>query len=87
MDSKEGYEIIYHFSLDKTGLIINLDVVIPKDKPEIDSIVPVTRGAEWIEREMFDILGIKFKGHPNLTRFLMADDWPKGKYPLRRDQK
>jgi NADH-quinone oxidoreductase subunit C len=54
-----------------------------KDNPEVDSITPLFPGAEWIEREMWEMLGIKFKGHPNLKRLLLSDDWPEGKYPLR----
>jgi NADH-quinone oxidoreductase subunit C len=54
-------------------------------QPEIDSITPIFPGAEWIEREMWEMLGINFSGHPNLKRLLLADDWPEGKYPLRQD--
>jgi Ni,Fe-hydrogenase III component G len=41
--------------------------------------------AEWIEREIHDILGIDFKNHPNLKRLILFDDWPEGVYPLRKD--
>ena len=85
MDSEEGYEIIYHFSCDKTGLIVNLDVIIPKDKPEIESLVSVIKGTEWIEREIYEILGINFLNHPNLVKFLLPEDWPEGDYPMRRN--
>ncbi len=86
MDSKKGYEIIYHFSDDSTGWIINLNVVLPREKPEIESLTPVVYGTEWIEREIFDLLGITFLNHPNPKRFLFAEDWPEGKYPFRREQ-
>ena len=85
MDSKEGFEIIYHFSDDSSGWIINLNVMLDRDKPEIESLTPVVYGAEWIEREIMDLLGIKFLNHPKPERFLFAEDWPDGKYPLRRD--
>jgi len=84
MDSKDGYEIIYHYSDDRTGWIMNLNVLLPHDKPEIESITPVVYGAEWIERELMDILGIKFLNHPKPERLLMSEDWPEGEYPLRR---
>ena len=42
--------------------------------------------AEWIEREIWEMLGINFKGHPNLKRLLLAEDWPEDKYPLRNKQ-
>lgn len=85
MDSKEGFEIIYHFSDDSNGWIVNLNVMLERDKPEIESLTPVVYGAEWIEREIMDLLGIKFLNHPKPERFLFAEDWPEGKYPLRRD--
>lgn len=84
MDAKEGYEIIYHFSDDKSGWLINLNVLLAHDKPEIESITPVVYGAEWIEREIMDLLGIKFKGHPKPERFLFAESWPQEEYPYRR---
>ncbi|MBU1999248.1 MAG: NADH-quinone oxidoreductase subunit C [Candidatus Omnitrophica bacterium] len=82
----KGFEIIYHFSIDKTGEIISLRVKLEdKDKPEIDSLAPLIIGAEWIEREMWELLGINFKGHPNLKRLLLAEEWPEGEYPLRHE--
>ncbi len=85
VDCEDCFEILYHFSYDKTGEIVSLRVKI-KDKknPEIDSITPILRGAEWIEREIWELLGINFKGHPNLKHLLLSDDWPEGKYPLRQ---
>lgn len=83
----KGFEILYHFSPDKLGIVFSIRVLLDKNNPEIESIVPVLKAGEWIEREMWELLGIKFKGHPNLKRLLLADDWPEGKYPLRRDYK
>ena len=48
-------------------------------------ITPLIPGAEWIEREMHDILGITFRNHPNMRRLILSDDWPEGVYPLRKD--
>jgi len=81
-----GFEIIYHFSFDKTGEIYSIRVFIEDQKhPEIDSLAPLFPGAEWIEREIWEMLGINFKGHPNLKRLLLADDWPQDNYPLRQN--
>lgn len=86
MDNAKNLEILYHFSFDDTGKIFSIRTFIEKDSPVIDSIVPIVGvAAEWIEREMFELLGINFSGHPNLKRLLLADEWPQGKYPLRRD--
>jgi Ni,Fe-hydrogenase III component G len=85
-DTPEGIEILYHFSFDKTGQFFSVRVLI-KDriKPEIDSISNLFPAAEWIEREMWELLGINFIGHPNLKHLLLSDEWPQGKYPLRKE--
>jgi NADH:ubiquinone oxidoreductase subunit C len=86
MDTPQGIEILYHFSHDARGVIYSVRVLIPDKKhPQIDAITPLFAGAEWIEREMWEMLGINFKGHPNLKRLLLADDWPQGNYPLRQN--
>lgn len=86
MHTPAGFEIIYHFSYDPTGAVISLRALIADRRhPQIESITPVIRGAEWIEREIWELLGINFKNHPNLKRLLLADEWPEGKYPLRHE--
>jgi Ni,Fe-hydrogenase III component G len=85
VDVVKGFEILYFFSQDSSGKVITLRTLIAdKDNPEIESIAGVVKGAEWIEREMWELFGINFKGHPNLKRLLLADDWPEGKFPLRK---
>ena len=81
-----GFEILYHFSFDKAGEFYSVRILIEdKAKPEVDSITPLFPGAEWIEREIWEMLGINFRNHPNLKRLLLADDWPDSVYPLRRE--
>ncbi len=83
-DTPESIEISYHFSSDETGEIFSLRVhLTDKDNPELDSLTDVTTGANWIEREMWELLGVNFVGHPKLERLLLNEDWPEGKYPLR----
>ena len=85
-DTPQGLEVLYHFSFDKTGQIITVRALIEdKKNPRIDSIAPLFKGAEWIEREMWELLGINFIGHPDLKRLLLAEGWPEGKYPLRHN--
>lgn len=87
MEVPDGLEILYHFSFDRTGEMFSVRVLIEdKKNPSIDAITPLFPGAEWIEREMWELLGINFKGHPNLKRLLLADDWPEGNYPLRHNK-
>ncbi|MDP2173019.1 MAG: NADH-quinone oxidoreductase subunit C [Candidatus Cloacimonadaceae bacterium] len=84
MDSKDGYELIYHYSDDETGWVMSLNVMLAHDNPEVESMTPIVYGIEWIEREIMDILGIKFLNHPKPERFLLAESWPDGDYPYRR---
>jgi NADH:ubiquinone oxidoreductase subunit C len=85
VDTPEGIEILYHWALDGADAVVTLRTRVDRDAPEIDSITPVCVAAEWIEREMWELLGIKFRDHPDLRHLLLDDDWPQGQYPLRRD--
>ncbi len=83
LDSKKGFEIYYHFSNDFSGLVANLHVILPKEKPEVESLTGLFEAANWIEREMHEILGINFLGHPNLEKLISEGNWAKGVYPYR----
>ena len=85
VDIRKAIEILYHFSIDEIGLIISLRVVLDKSNLEVDSLTSIMKCASWIEREIHELLGVNFKGHPNLKHLLLKDDWPEGDYPLRRD--
>ena len=87
VDLRNHMEILYHFLIEDINLLISLRVKLQKPNLEIDSLSPVFEGSSWIEREIHEILGINFKGHPGLRRLLLPDDWPDGVYPLRRDYK
>ncbi len=80
-------ELLYHFTLEDINLLISFRVKLPKQDPEIDSLTSVLKGADWIEREIHELLGIRFKGHPNLKKLLLPDEWPDGVYPMRQDYK
>ena len=86
IDTREGFEVLYHFSEDKTGTMYTIKVLAPKDDPRIESQAPWFAAADWIEREMHELLGIEFPGHPNMIPLLTSDtDWDGTRYPLRRD--
>jgi len=82
-----GFEIVYHFSHDASGTMYSVRVLLEgAEPPAVDSITPVCSAAEWIEREMWEMMGVNFKNHPNLKRLLLAEDWPDGNYPLRKKE-
>ena len=86
IDSDDCFEILYHYSYDQTGCVITVKAFIrDRENPAIESITPLIPGAEWIEREIHDILGINFRNHPNMRRLILADDWPEGVYPSRKN--
>jgi NADH-quinone oxidoreductase subunit C len=86
IDSDNCFEVLYHYAYDQTGCVVTLKAFIrDRENPAIESITPFLPAAEWIEREIHDILGIDFKNHPNMRRLILADDWPEGVYPLRKD--
>ncbi|OGW74757.1 MAG: hypothetical protein A2Z72_07920 [Omnitrophica bacterium RBG_13_46_9] len=88
VDMRYHMEILYHFIIEDINLLISLRVKLQKDKKlEVDSLAPSIEATNWIEREIHELLGINFKGHPDLRKLLLSDDWPEGVYPLRQDYK
>ena len=85
VDTREGVEIMYHWAMDRDDCVITFRTLLEHEKPQIDSISEFCRAAEWIEREMWELLGIQFNGHPDLRHLLLDDDWPEGDYPLRKN--
>lgn len=78
------FEVVYFLhSMERRGERLRLKCRLPGDKPEIDSVTSLWVGANWYERETFDLFGIRFRNHPNLTRIMMPDDWEG--HPLRKD--
>lgn len=77
------FELNYHLVSIARRDKVRLRVRVSGDDPVVDSLVPVWPGANWLEREIFDLFGIRFSGHPDLRRILLPDDWEG--HPLRRD--
>jgi NADH-quinone oxidoreductase subunit C len=77
------FELNYHLVSIPKKTKIRLRTRVGGADPVVDSLVPVWPGAGWLEREIFDLMGIRFNGHPDLRRILLPDDWEG--YPLRRD--
>jgi len=85
VDNESNFELIYHFGFDQTGEIFNVRVFIEdKNNPSIDSLTDMFDAISWIEREIHEMLGVDFLGHPDLKHLLLDNDWPKDEYPLRK---
>jgi len=74
-----SYHIVSHAHKER----IRLRVLLDGESPAVDSITPVWPSANYYEREVFDLFGIRFEGHPNLRRIMLPDDWQG--HPLRKD--
>ncbi len=77
--------MIHAFVFDKDNFFLNIRTFVPADSPVMDSITPDIPNAGWSEREFQDLLGFKFEGHPKPKRLILADDFPDGVYPLRKE--
>jgi len=84
IENFDSFEILYHFGFDKEGVIVSIRTYLDKEKPEVESLTDIIPGISYIEREMHELLGINFAGHPDMKHFLLRDDWPEGNYPLRK---
>ena len=83
-DDLERFEVIYHFLSLPTGTRIRVKARVPEENPSIASVSHIWKGANFLEREVFDLMGIRFEGHPDLRRILLPEDFDEG-YPLRKD--
>lgn len=77
------YEIVYEFYSYKNGHYLRVKTVVSEDDLQLPSLASIYATANWHEREIYDMMGIQFTGHPDLRRILMWDDYPY--FPLRKD--
>ncbi len=77
------FEVVYHLYSSAKKQRIRVKARVPENDPSIDSVVSVWPGINWYEREAYDMYGIVFRGHPNLTRILMYEGFIG--HPLRKD--
>jgi NADH-quinone oxidoreductase subunit C len=77
------FQLSYHILSHKLKERVRLRAMVGSDDPAVDSATDVWPGANYYEREVFDLFGVRFEGHPNLRRILMPDDWTG--HPLRKD--
>jgi len=84
VDVGKEIEVIYHLNRDgKTELSLKVRVV--KDKPVLPTVTNLIPGTTLYEREVHDLLGITFEGHPNLSPLILPEGWPQDVYPLRKE--
>jgi Ni,Fe-hydrogenase III component G len=84
VDTPIGIELLYHVALDKEGVVITVRTLAHKPELRIASITPQVPAANWVEREVHEMLGVEFVGHPKMETLLLPDDWPPNVYPLRK---
>lgn len=77
------FEVVYHFLSLKHNHRLRLKVVLDEKSPEVDTLSDIWASANWYEREVWDMFGIRFKGHPNLKRILMYEEFQG--HALRKD--
>jgi len=83
VDYRDRFEVVYHLSSLEEKLKVTVKVPLPHEDPVVRSVTSLWRGADWHEREAYDLLGIRFQGHPDLRRILLPEDWEG--HPLRKD--
>lgn len=83
IDTKEAIEVLWHVDNVIDDKIIILRTSTDRDNSEVQSLTPVWKGMNWHERETYDLVGVKFEGHPDLRRLLLPDNWEG--HPLRED--
>jgi NADH/F420H2 dehydrogenase subunit C len=84
VDYPDRFEVVYHlYSMENGGGPVILKVHTARDDPEVPSVISVWPGADWQEREVWDLMGIRFSGHPNMKRILMWEGFEG--HPLRKD--
>jgi NADH-quinone oxidoreductase subunit C len=81
--SSPRFQVSYHITSHAHKERIRIRVMLPAEDPAVETVSTVWPGANYYEREVFDLFGIRFEGHPNLRRIMMPDDW--NGHPLRKD--
>ena len=85
VDCRDWIEVCYHYCFDSLNVVITAKVRAYKPECQVESVAQFLPAAAFIEREIHDLLGATFLNHPDPRRLILADDWPDGVYPLRKD--
>jgi len=84
LETDDAFELLYHLS--RRGTLLTVRVNLPLNDDAVPTITDIIPGALLYEREIHDLFGVKFEGHPNLEPLILPDDWPKDVYPLRKNR-
>ena len=84
-DCRDWIDVCYHYCFDPLNIVVTVRARAYKPACELEAIGQFLPGAVFVEREIMDLLGVKFLHHPDPRRLILADDWPEGVYPLRKD--
>jgi NADH:ubiquinone oxidoreductase subunit C len=89
IDGRDFIEVLYHLSFDIpwNGFIFTVKALVEKPLPNIDTVSDIITGAKWIEREIYELFNVKFKGHPELIPLLRSDTRPADYFPFQREVK
>ncbi len=85
LEVRDAVELIYHFMLDADQVLCNLKTLVMKPELRVGSVGAFLPAADWIEREMSEMWGVTFEGHPDPRHLLLPDGWPEGNFPMRKD--
>ena len=83
LDLGDHFEVVYQLSSLRGSQVLRVKATVERENPVLDSVTSLWQGADYLEREAYDMFGIIFKGHPNLKRIYLWDDFEG--YPLRKD--
>lgn len=86
IDESQDIELLYHFAIEDS-ISMAIGIKLPKDNLSIPTISDIIPGAVLYEREIHELLGVDFKGHPDQTHMVLPEGWPDGVYPLRKESK
>jgi NADH-quinone oxidoreductase subunit C len=87
VDNRDGVEVMFFFPFDREHFYVTIKTFAAKPNPTLPSITPTIPGANWIEREMFEMYEVNFLNHPDLRPVLRADTRPADYYPAKREVK
>jgi NADH-quinone oxidoreductase subunit C len=85
VDLLDRFQLVYHLASYQNHSLLEIKIDVPKEDPKVKSVTPLWGGANWHEREAYDMMGIVFEGHPDMRRILLPQDYKY--FPLRKDFK